>query len=96
MLVRALANIAMLVVPGDACYFVTPEQGFYSVPDPGDPESWVRSKTIVRMAGWVMRQRIARCKPLNAPRRTSEINRSGEWSTRARTAPWKPNAAMTL
>ena len=35
MLVRALANIAMLVVPGDACYFVTPEQGFYSVPDPG-------------------------------------------------------------
>ena len=24
MLVRALANIAMLVVPGDACYFVTP------------------------------------------------------------------------
>ena len=43
MLVRALANIAMLVVPGDACYFVTPEQGFYSVPDPGDPEAWVRA-----------------------------------------------------
>jgi Class II Aldolase and Adducin N-terminal domain len=40
MLVRALANIAMLVVPGDACYFVTPEQGFYSVPDPGDPGRW--------------------------------------------------------
>ena len=36
MLVRALANLAMLVVPGDACYFVTPEQGNYSVPDPGD------------------------------------------------------------
>jgi ribulose-5-phosphate 4-epimerase/fuculose-1-phosphate aldolase len=43
MLVRALANIAMLVVPGDACYFVTPEQGFYSVPDPGDPEAWVKA-----------------------------------------------------
>lgn len=43
MLVRALANIAMLVVPGDACYFVTPEQGFYSVPDPGDPDEWVRA-----------------------------------------------------
>ena len=36
MLVRALANLSMLVVPGDACYFVTPEQGVYSVPDPGD------------------------------------------------------------
>jgi ribulose-5-phosphate 4-epimerase/fuculose-1-phosphate aldolase len=40
MLVRALANLAMLVVPGDACYFVTPEQGFYAVPDPGDPDRW--------------------------------------------------------
>ena len=43
MLVRALANLAMLVVPGDACYFVTPEQGVYSVPDPGDPEEWARA-----------------------------------------------------
>jgi ribulose-5-phosphate 4-epimerase/fuculose-1-phosphate aldolase len=43
MLVRALANLAMLVVPGDACYFVTPEQGFYSVPDPGDPAEWARA-----------------------------------------------------
>ena len=43
MLVRALANIAMLVVPGDACYFVTPEQGSYSVPDPGNAEDWVRA-----------------------------------------------------
>src|SRR6185312_6031264 len=42
MLVRALANLAMLVVPGDACYFVTPEQGVYSVPDPADlePDLW--------------------------------------------------------
>ena len=43
MLVRALANLALLVVPGDACYFVTPEQGFYSVPDPGNVEDWVRA-----------------------------------------------------
>ena len=41
MLVRALANLALLVVPGDACYFVTLEQGSYSVPDPGDLEQWV-------------------------------------------------------
>ena len=40
MLVRALANLALLVVPGDACYFVTPEQGVYSVPDPGDLGEW--------------------------------------------------------
>jgi ribulose-5-phosphate 4-epimerase/fuculose-1-phosphate aldolase len=40
MLVRALANLAMLVVPGDACYFVTPEQGQYAVPDPGDLQQW--------------------------------------------------------
>ena len=43
MLVRALANIAMLVVPGDACYFVTPEQGQYSVADPGSMEEWARA-----------------------------------------------------
>ena len=41
MLVRALANLGMLVVPGDACYFVTPEQGNYRVPDPGDLRRWV-------------------------------------------------------
>jgi hypothetical protein len=41
MLVRALANIALLVVPGDACFFVTPEQGLYSVADPGDLRQWV-------------------------------------------------------
>src|SRR6185437_16399244 len=33
MLVRALANLALLVVPGRGCYFVTPEQGCYSVAD---------------------------------------------------------------
>jgi len=43
MLVRALANLAMLVVPGDACYFVTPEQGVYSVPDPGDLDRWAHA-----------------------------------------------------
>ena len=43
MLVRALANLAMLVVPGDACYFVTPEQGVYSVPDPGDLDEWAHA-----------------------------------------------------
>jgi ribulose-5-phosphate 4-epimerase/fuculose-1-phosphate aldolase len=42
MLVRALANLTLLVVPGRACYFVTLEQGCYSVPDPGDLETWVR------------------------------------------------------
>ena len=42
-LVRALANIAMLVVPGDAAYFVTPEQGNYSVQDPGNLEAWVKA-----------------------------------------------------
>ncbi len=40
MLVRALANLSLLVVPGDACYFVTPEQGCYSVPDTGDVGTW--------------------------------------------------------
>jgi ribulose-5-phosphate 4-epimerase/fuculose-1-phosphate aldolase len=43
MLVRALANLTLLVVPGDACYFVTLEQGSYSVPDPGDLTEWVRA-----------------------------------------------------
>src|SRR5690348_1172294 len=42
MLVRALANLVVLVVPGDACYFVTLEQGSYAVPDPGNLEQWVR------------------------------------------------------
>ncbi len=43
MLVRALANLSLLVVPGDACYFVTPEQGVYSVADPGDVGEWARA-----------------------------------------------------
>ena len=42
MLVRALANLALLVVPGHGCYFVTPEQGCYEVADPGDLTQWVR------------------------------------------------------
>src|SRR4051794_9459984 len=42
LMVRGLANLGMLVVPGDACHFVTPERGFYSVPDPGDLDLWVR------------------------------------------------------
>jgi ribulose-5-phosphate 4-epimerase/fuculose-1-phosphate aldolase len=41
MLVRALANLTLLVVPGDACHFVTLEQGSYSVPDPGELGQWV-------------------------------------------------------
>ena len=41
MLVRALANLTLLVVPGHACYFVTLEQGCYSVPDTGNLETWV-------------------------------------------------------
>jgi|tagenome__1003787_1003787.scaffolds.fasta_scaffold20985194_2 ribulose-5-phosphate 4-epimerase/fuculose-1-phosphate aldolase len=41
LMVRGLANLGMLVVPGDACHFVTPERGFYSVPDPGDVREWV-------------------------------------------------------
>jgi len=41
-MVRALSNLGMLVVPGDAAHFVTPEQGFYHVPDPGDLDRWVR------------------------------------------------------
>jgi ribulose-5-phosphate 4-epimerase/fuculose-1-phosphate aldolase len=43
MLVRALANLTLLVVPGEACYFVTLEQGSYAVPDPGDLLEWVRA-----------------------------------------------------
>jgi ribulose-5-phosphate 4-epimerase/fuculose-1-phosphate aldolase len=42
MLVRALANLVLLVVPGDACHFVTLEQGSYAVPDPGDLDRWVK------------------------------------------------------
>jgi ribulose-5-phosphate 4-epimerase/fuculose-1-phosphate aldolase len=41
-MVRGLANLGMLVVPGDSCHFVTPERGVYSIPDPGDLETWVR------------------------------------------------------
>jgi ribulose-5-phosphate 4-epimerase/fuculose-1-phosphate aldolase len=48
-LVRSLTNLGMLVVPGDACYFVTPERGFYSVPDPGDLEQWI-SDIVDRIA----------------------------------------------
>ncbi|MDX6521754.1 MAG: hypothetical protein QOF08_2359, partial [Gaiellales bacterium] len=42
LMVRGLANLGMLVVPGDSCHFVTPERGVYSIPDPGDLETWVR------------------------------------------------------
>jgi len=41
-MVRALANLGLLVVPGEGCWFVTPEQGCYSVTDEGDLERWVR------------------------------------------------------
>jgi ribulose-5-phosphate 4-epimerase/fuculose-1-phosphate aldolase len=41
LIVRGLANLGMLVVPGAGCWFVTPEQGFYSVADPGDLRDWV-------------------------------------------------------
>ncbi len=37
LMVRGLANLGMLIVPGDACHFVTPERGYYSVPDTGRP-----------------------------------------------------------
>jgi ribulose-5-phosphate 4-epimerase/fuculose-1-phosphate aldolase len=47
-MVRALANLGLLVVPGDGCYFVTPEQGFYEVPDAGGLETWVR-ETVERI-----------------------------------------------
>jgi ribulose-5-phosphate 4-epimerase/fuculose-1-phosphate aldolase len=40
LMVRGLANLGMLVVPGEGCHFVTPERGFYSVPDPGDIDRW--------------------------------------------------------
>jgi ribulose-5-phosphate 4-epimerase/fuculose-1-phosphate aldolase len=40
LMVRGLANLGMLVVPGEACHFVTPERGVYSVPDPGDLAQW--------------------------------------------------------
>jgi ribulose-5-phosphate 4-epimerase/fuculose-1-phosphate aldolase len=42
LMVRGLANLGMLVVPGDACHFVTPERGVYSIPDPGLLDLWVR------------------------------------------------------
>jgi ribulose-5-phosphate 4-epimerase/fuculose-1-phosphate aldolase len=41
LMVRGLANLGMLVVPGHSCYFVTPERGVYSIPDPGELERWV-------------------------------------------------------
>jgi ribulose-5-phosphate 4-epimerase/fuculose-1-phosphate aldolase len=40
LMVRGLANLGMLVVPGQACYFVTPERGCYAVPNPGDLKAW--------------------------------------------------------
>lgn len=43
MLVRALANLGMVVVPGDGCYFVTPEQGCYKVDDPGQEAAWAEA-----------------------------------------------------
>jgi ribulose-5-phosphate 4-epimerase/fuculose-1-phosphate aldolase len=42
LMVRGLANLGMLVVPGDSCTFVTPERGVYAIPDPGDLDTWVR------------------------------------------------------
>jgi ribulose-5-phosphate 4-epimerase/fuculose-1-phosphate aldolase len=41
MMVRALANLGLVLIPGDGCWFVTPEQGCYSVPDGGDLERFV-------------------------------------------------------
>jgi ribulose-5-phosphate 4-epimerase/fuculose-1-phosphate aldolase len=43
LMVRGLANLGMVVVPGDACHFVTPERGVYAVPDPGDLGQWVEA-----------------------------------------------------
>jgi ribulose-5-phosphate 4-epimerase/fuculose-1-phosphate aldolase len=43
LMVRGLANLGMLIIPGDACHFVTPERGFYSVPDTGNLETWVKA-----------------------------------------------------
>ena len=42
LMVRGLANLGMLVVPGDSCHFVTPERGHYAIPYTGDLKSWVR------------------------------------------------------
>jgi hypothetical protein len=39
LMVRGLANLGMLVVPGDSCHFVTPERGHYSHPDAGALEN---------------------------------------------------------
>jgi len=41
-MVRSLANLGVVVVPGDTCHFVTPERGHYTVDDPGDLDEWVR------------------------------------------------------
>jgi ribulose-5-phosphate 4-epimerase/fuculose-1-phosphate aldolase len=41
MMVRGLANLGMLVVPGASCHFVTPERGCYSVEDPGRQSEWI-------------------------------------------------------
>ncbi len=41
-MVRSLANLGVVVVPGDTCHFVTPERGHYMVDDPGDLDEWVR------------------------------------------------------
>ena len=37
LMVRGLANLGMLVVPGDSCHFVTPERGALLDPRPGRP-----------------------------------------------------------
>ena len=37
LMVRGLANLGMLVVPGDSCHFVTPERGHYCHPRPRRP-----------------------------------------------------------
>ena len=56
LMVRGLANLGMLVVPGDSCHFVTPERGHYSIPDPGDLSSGCASSSTgsrrLRPRGW--------------------------------------------
>jgi ribulose-5-phosphate 4-epimerase/fuculose-1-phosphate aldolase len=41
LMVRGLANLGMLVIPGHSCHFVTPERGHYAIPYTGDLKSWV-------------------------------------------------------
>ncbi len=43
LMVRSLANLGIVVVPGGDCHFVTPERGHYTVADSGDMETWMRA-----------------------------------------------------